>query len=84
MMTCRRIILQGRLCFTVKCLYRPMFVFSSRGVLPGVVVFYSLMPLSPDVRLQYSLSFVRVSCVLLLDAFIDRCSSSVFAGFSQG
>ena len=40
---------QAYLCFTVSCLYRPMFVFSCPDTFAGVVMLYSLMPLSSDV-----------------------------------
>ena len=68
---------QGQLCFTVLCLYRPMYIFSSRGILSGPVVSNSLMPLSSDIRLQESRGFARGSCVLRFYAFIVRCSPSV-------
>ena len=61
-----------------------MCVFSTHEVLSGSVVFYCLMPLSSDVRLQYSRGLAKGSCVLQFNASIVRCSSSVVAGFSQG
>ena len=42
------------------------------------------MPLSTDVRLQYSQGLAKGSCVLQLNAFIVRCSPSVVAGFARG
>ena len=61
-----------------KCLFlrnmEPMFLFSSHEVLPGSVVFHSLMSLSSDFRFSSFGDFARIGCVLQLNAFIVRCS----------